>query len=73
MARLKRHGLLKLQSQNIVALDGKVDEIRMKMNCVFRLEKWILIDSRRMGGCLGGVWKEFFAGGGCSEGKIEST
>ena len=57
MARLKRHGLLKLQSQNIVALDGKVDEV--KMDCVFRLEKWLLIDIRRMGGCLGGVWKEF--------------
>lgn len=55
MARLKRHGLLKLQSENIVALDGKVDEIRMKMNCVFRLKKWIFIDRRRMGGCLGGV------------------
>lgn len=38
MASLKRHGLLKLQSENIVALDGKVDEIRMKMNCVFRLK-----------------------------------
>lgn len=61
MERLKRHDLLKLQSQNIVALDGKVDEIRVKMNCVFRLEKWFLIDSRRMVGCFGGVWKEFLA------------
>ena len=46
-------------------------EIRAKMSCVFRLEKWLLIDIRRMAGCFGGVWQVFFTKSGWAAEKLK--
>ena len=47
-------------------------EIRAKMRCVFRKEKWLLIDIRRIRGCFWGVGKGFLTECGWGAEKIES-
>lgn len=43
--------------------NGEMAEIRAKMSCVFRLEKWLLIDIRGMADGFWVFWKVFFIKG----------